>query len=487
MSRLNRLPPAPLSSRSSSARADASPNANSVSSAASSSSHGPANGPTSNESPTTSFISPSLLSADKLYQAHCYNLYAYISSQQKISDLEAENQTLRAQLANSEMKFIGKNKVRKSAKSRATAEQASTHQEMEATERLWDEIKKVAKHYQLFVSPFFEPDLLSIAPPNFKSDDIIRYKNPDNQSLGKTAELYETVPEKYHFLMSVAQSSRKTENTFITHFGGTAGAVRSTSINLIRQILPQIFSLNPNDFIAPVKVKGSQAESTGPQRDQVPQIQFLLGRTVDPQSGVVSYARFPPILYQNPNDLTRVEGRFRNPGLFKIARGVIFGKTFTESPGLAVSRSISQYLLTDTPAATTFGLIAWISVMIRYGISPDTQFTNSGIGGVTKIHYRNDFDFYKRYLIEANANYPKTIQALLQQWDEELFASHNDAKGHTNSENTETIPIDDDDDEMAREMQMLELRSVSPQTGLDEDAGQPCLLIFYMKMWQFPG
>jgi hypothetical protein len=129
---------------------------------------------------------------------------------------------LRAQLANSEMKFIGKNKVRKSAKSRATAEQASTHQEMEATERLWDEIKKVAKHYQLFVSPFFEPDLLSVAPPNFKSDDIIRYKNPDNQSLGKTAELYETVPEKYHFLMSVAQSSRKTENTFITHVSSSS-------------------------------------------------------------------------------------------------------------------------------------------------------------------------------------------------------------------------------------------------------------------------
>jgi hypothetical protein len=64
----------------------------------------------------------------------------------------------------------------------------------------------------------------------------------------------------------------------------------------------------------------------------------------------------------------------------------------------------------------------------------------------------------------------------LQQWDEELFASHNDAKGHTNSENTETIPIDDDDDEMAREMQMLELRSVSPQTGLDEDAGEAELL-----------
>lgn len=114
---------------------------------------------------------------------------------------------------------------------------------------------------------------------------------------------------------------------------------------------------------------------------------------------------------------------------------------------------------------------------MRYAISPDTQFNNSGIGGVTKINYRNDFDFYKRYLIEANVNSPKTIQALLRQWDEELFSSHNDAKGHTNSENAETIHIDDDnDDEMAREMRMLELRSVSPQIGLDEDAGEAELL-----------
>jgi hypothetical protein len=80
-----------------------------------------------------------------------------------------------------------------------------------------------------------------------------------------------------------------------------------------------------------VKVKGSQAESTGPQRDQVPQIQFLLGRTVDPQSGVVSYARFPPILYQNPNDLTRVEGRFRNPGLFKVRVTNIISYTKADS------------------------------------------------------------------------------------------------------------------------------------------------------------
>lgn len=105
---------------------------------------------------------------------------------------------------------------------------------------------------------------------------------------------------------------------------------------------------------------------------------------------------------------------------------------------------------------------------MRYAISPDTQFNNSGIGGVTKINYRNDFDFYKRYLIEANANYPKTIQALLRQWDEELFASHNDVKGHTDAENAEVIPIDDDD-EMAREMQMLELRSDSPQNEPDGD------------------
>lgn len=123
---------------------------------------------------------------------------------------------MRAQLANSDMKFIGKTKVRRTAKTPAAAEQASTPQEMEASERLWNEIKKIAKHYQLFASPFFDPELLSVAPPNFKSEDLVRYANPDNQSLRKTAELYEIVPEKYHYIMSVAQSRKADCKTFIT-------------------------------------------------------------------------------------------------------------------------------------------------------------------------------------------------------------------------------------------------------------------------------
>lgn len=108
--------------------------------------------------------------------------------------------------------FVGKTKVRKGTS--AAALQGGTP-EVEASIRLWEDIKKLARHFQLFGSPFFSSDLLSVAPPDFKSDDPIHYSNPDYQVLGKTAELYESVPEKYHYFMSVAQSTKSDSDSFI--------------------------------------------------------------------------------------------------------------------------------------------------------------------------------------------------------------------------------------------------------------------------------
>lgn len=49
----------------------------------------------------------------------------------------------------------------------------------------------------------------------------------------------------------------------------------------------------------------------------------------------------------------------------QIARTALFGKTATMSVDRAVSRAISQYLRTDIPAETTFGLIAWVCMIVR--------------------------------------------------------------------------------------------------------------------------
>lgn len=77
----------------------------------------------------------------------------------------------------------------------------------------------------------------------------------------------------------------------------------------IRQVAPSIFSLD-GKYFTPGKNKM--------QRNEVPTIQKLLGRSVNKESGAVSYARFPPVLYQDPNNNLKVEGRFQNPCLFMV-------------------------------------------------------------------------------------------------------------------------------------------------------------------------
>lgn len=84
--------------------------------------------------------------------------------------------------------------------------------------------------------------------------------------------------------------------------------------------MPGVFDLDPKDFVV-VNLKEDNTAAKdlqAPTRDQVPRIQFLLKRSVDEDSGVVSYGRFPPILYRDPNNLSKSEDRFRNPGLFKV-------------------------------------------------------------------------------------------------------------------------------------------------------------------------
>lgn len=134
----------------------------------------------------------------------------YLRSQQEISDLKTEIQHLRAKLANADLKYVSKTKIRAGTK----IAPSPVTEETEASVKMWHEIKAIARHYQLFTTPFFEPDLLSLAPPDFVSDDLIRYSTTLNQTLGKVAELYELVPEKYHPLMSVAQTTRSDAASF---------------------------------------------------------------------------------------------------------------------------------------------------------------------------------------------------------------------------------------------------------------------------------
>ena len=131
-----------------------------------------------------------------------------MDAQRQISDLQIENQHLRAKNANLELKFASKTKVRQTTGPPTTEDEASLC--------MWAEIKAIARHFQLFVTPYFEPDLLSHPRPDFPSDSPTRYFSTENQTLGKVAELYELVPTKYHYLMSVAQKTKSDAKSFIS-------------------------------------------------------------------------------------------------------------------------------------------------------------------------------------------------------------------------------------------------------------------------------
>lgn len=101
-------------------------------------------------------------------------------------------------------------------------------------------------------------------------------------------------------------------------------------------------------------------------------------------------------------------------------------------------------------------------------LSKDDRFDSSGIGGQTQINYQADLEFYKRYLITAAAgDSGDFIGELFRTWDREVFEIHNKKKGLHNTEDTETIAINDDS-ELEHDMRMLglsERHSVEPEVA----------------------
>lgn len=146
---------------------------------------------------------------------------------------------------------------------------------------------------------------------------------------------------------------------------------RSNSLTALRESAAAIFNL-PAEYFS--------NESTIP-RDEIPEIQRLMGCGYDDE-GNLTYKRIAPVMCLD-GDTINVNKYFLSPYLFKvtnyivdhvyfhrlntfqIARTVLFGKTATHNTNRAVSRSVSQYLRTDIAAETTFGLIAWVCMMVR--------------------------------------------------------------------------------------------------------------------------
>ncbi|KAF8956123.1 hypothetical protein BDZ97DRAFT_1758592 [Flammula alnicola] len=393
-------------------------------------------------SASATFIMPSIVNPEKLYQA-------YLDSQSKISNLESEVEALKAQLADAQLKSTGKG-TRKKGVISADQDPASP---------VTEEIRKLGRHFQIFFTPYVVDSSAFVRPcPDFSSDDPARYANPANQALGITAELYESIPAKFHKVMRLTN--------FLKNFREAMGSSRSSSLGMLRQQAANIFGLSPEYF-------AESDKAPPPQRDTIPEIQSLLGSGVNgtgPASKVLTYPPFPPILCLG-GDTEKIENRFLNEHLFMIARAAIFGKSAAKKISRAVARSSSTYLRPDVPAQTTFGFIAWVAIMARYILSKDEQFDNGGIGPQTQITYSVDFDYYKHYLTQAQHRPASAawVEKLLFRWDEEIFSTHNKSKGNFPASDAAEVIELDDAAEIERELDMLHLTAAHEVDQTDNE------------------
>ncbi|KAF8968589.1 hypothetical protein BDZ97DRAFT_1916025 [Flammula alnicola] len=400
--------------------------------------------PDSTHTSSEGFMAPSMANPQMIYHMDLlpepYSIQqAYLEGQQKISALQSEISDLKAQLADTQLKFVGKGSRKRGPAGQGDHDSAST---------VIEEIRKLGCHFQLFYTPFqVDPSAFTAARPAFDVNDPIRYADTQNQALGITTELYEAIPIKFHSIMSLNSIHVEVGN-FSKNFRNAMGSSRSSSLMSLHREAASIFGVPAKYFTESDTAPGP------PVRDTIPEIQSLLGSIVNP-NGPADYPRFPPILCFD-GDTTKVNKRFLNESLLMVARAVIFGKTAAQNKARAVARSTSAYLRSDIPATTTFGLIAWS----RYILSKDEHFENGGIGPQTQINYLGDFEYYKCWLIEASHNPVSAswVEQLLARWDAEIFSTHNKHKGHFPASVNETEVIElDDAAEIERDLNMLHL------------------------------
>ncbi|KAH9478467.1 hypothetical protein JR316_0008922 [Psilocybe cubensis] len=380
---------------------------------------------------------------------------AYCGLQQEVSALKAQNTALKAELADMKLE------QRHSANA---LDSSSTD--------MSSDVKKWGRYFSLFFNTFVTVSTFASTLPKvlFASDSATRYLTDANEAIGPTVELYEQIPLKYHPIMKLAAQSKGKK--FVKLFRDAISASHSTSISQLRNNSgPIIFNLPSAYFESDFSSK----------RIAVPEIRALLGYNADfadseegkkfPEK---AYARFPPVLCKD-EDSSKVENRFRNGKLFMVARAIIFGKKAAKAKSLAIGREPSYYLRSDMPAATTFGLIALISGITRFTLSPDTRFDNGGVGPETGIDYTGDINYYKKYLtvLRDDPSTASYVNRLLKEWDAEVFSTHNAAmKRSSDDADREVIDMDNISDEIEQDIQRLHVAEAATNTDQINDTMQ---------------
>ena len=96
---------------------------------------------------------------------------------------------------------------------------------------------------------------------------------------------------------------------------------------------------------------------------------------------------------------------------------------------------------------------------IRYLLSTDQRFDDGGIGAISGIKYKEDYEAYIKFLYDAKENKHKWYNQLLERWDDEAFINCKKANvkktGRSTTASSENV-IDDREVEIAQGLATLD-------------------------------
>ncbi|KAG1833307.1 hypothetical protein DFJ58DRAFT_619379, partial [Suillus subalutaceus] len=159
---------------------------------------------------------------------------------------------------------------------------------------------------------------------------------------------------------------------------------RDNEIKKLRGVAGDIFDL-PSKYFT----------NTGYDRANVPEIQQLLGVT---SSINLMYKTFPPVLFPELKEDRSLKTVFGNWQLLaRILKASLRGVTSlhqASSGGGAHTNLMKWSVRQVTP-----GSITWAAVLAIFLLSPDTEFSSTGIGKRSTICYKDLFFNYKKVLV----------------------------------------------------------------------------------------
>ncbi|TFK18543.1 hypothetical protein FA15DRAFT_660620 [Coprinopsis marcescibilis] len=315
--------------------------------------------------------------------------------------------------------------------------------------------KKALFIYLHLYSPYLLPGMFGKAKPAFKHNSLDRYADSVSLEEGQAADLYAAVPEEDHEFVSLHPFSHPVyAQKFKEHLTAHQGNLTKRAC----QVAPFLFTNEP-DIPAGI-FKASESKS----RLDNERIRALTGYAAHRNP---RWPRYAPVLYANES--SHGEDFLLNPVVIQLGRGLLYGLSAAQSadaPADTLSFRSPNALSSVPELRATNGLMSTCGTMLRFLLSPDTEFSGSGTGPESKTSYITDHGRYHRLLVHG-WDLPGT-QRTVAHWNEMLFPTT--ATSTTTAASTGVAPTADDSE--GEELIMQGLANINLQAHEDYDVDE---------------